>query len=135
MIDHLTLVVSDLERSTAFFENALAPLGYELLVRTEDDRAGFGVADVEGKRDFWIVERAHDHDSSLSCLAFDAASTEAVEAFHEAALAAGGTENHGPQYWEQYHPGYYAAFVYDPDGHNIEAVFDGPERSDSAVSG
>lgn len=126
MIDHVTLIVSDLERSTAFFEKALAPLGYELLRETEDGRVGFGVEDVEGKRDFWIVEEVHDHGSSISCLAFQAADKASVEAFYDAALEAGGIENHAPQYWEEYHPGYYAAFVLDPDGHNIEAVFDEP---------
>jgi catechol 2,3-dioxygenase-like lactoylglutathione lyase family enzyme len=125
MIDHITLIVSDLERSKNFFKRALKPLDYEL-VGEEERRAGFGVEDVEGKRDFWIVEKPHEHDSSLSCLAFEAKNKEAVEAFYEAALEAGGAENYAPKYWEKYHSGYYAAFVHSPTGHNIEAVFDDP---------
>ena len=65
---------------------------------------------------------------SFSCLAFTANSEEAVEAFHKAGLSAGGTDNGAPGLRDNYHPNYYAAFVHDPDGYNIEAVFDKPPK-------
>ena len=112
MIDHTGLLVSDLERSRRFYTAALAPLGY--CVRLERPQAvGFG-------GDFWLaqgtpyVPRNH--------LAFRARDPAAVAAFHAAALAAGGTDNGPPGPRDHYHPGYYAAFVLDPDGYNIEAV-------------
>ncbi len=65
---------------------------------------------------------------SFSCIAFNATSTQMVDAFYKAALEAGGKDNGAPGYRTQYHPGYYAAFVLDPDGYNIEAVFDDWEK-------
>jgi catechol 2,3-dioxygenase-like lactoylglutathione lyase family enzyme len=115
MIDHIGVQVTDLERSVAFYTKALAPLGYELIMKG-DDFAGFG---ADKKADFWIgpgkpTDRHH--------IAFRAGGRAVVRAFHEAALAAGGKDNGGPGVREHYHPSYYAAFVTDPDGHNIEAV-------------
>lgn len=124
MINHITVRVSNLERSKDFFVRALKPLGYRLLFSKESS-AGFGIEDVDGKRDFWIkVGEANQPIHSFSCLAFSAASKQAVEAFYAAALEAGGKDNGAPGYREKYYPGYYAAFVFDPDGHNIEAIFD-----------
>ena len=124
MLNHIKLRVSDLGRSKAFYEAALAPLGYKLL-KGKETSAGFGVEDAHGKRDFWIAEGGMAKGGqSFSCLAFSAPSKEAVEAFHKAGLAAGGTDNGPPGYREKYHAGYYAAYVRDPDGYNIEAVFD-----------
>jgi len=116
MIAHTGLAVRDFPAAKLFYERALAPLGYQAKMETGES-AGFN----DGTNtDFWIgkgasVEPAH--------VAFEAKSKEEVEAFHRAALAAGGKDNGRPGYRKQYWPGYYAAFVYDPDGHNIEAVW------------
>jgi catechol 2,3-dioxygenase-like lactoylglutathione lyase family enzyme len=122
-LNHITLRVSDLEKSKGFFTALLKPLGYRLLVE-ETEYAGYGVEDVEGKRDFWIgAGDGNQRPHSFSCLAFSASSKEMVDEFYQAGLKAGGQDNGPPGYRTQYHPGYYAAFVLDPDGHNIEAVF------------
>jgi catechol 2,3-dioxygenase-like lactoylglutathione lyase family enzyme len=119
MIDHMALLVADLDASVAFYTRALAPLGYALVMRG-DQFAGFGVA---GKGDFWIgtgkpTDKLH--------VAFRAAGRAEVRAFHAAAIAAGGKDNGPPGVREMYHPSYYGAFVHDPDGHNIEAVCHDP---------
>jgi catechol 2,3-dioxygenase-like lactoylglutathione lyase family enzyme len=115
MIDHIGIPVADLDASVAFYTRALAPLGYELVMRWEQF-AGFGVA---GKPDFWIglgkpTDKIH--------VAFRARGRAEVRAFHAAALAAGGTDNGPPGLRAVYHPDYYGAFIHDPDGHNVEAV-------------
>ena len=127
MIDHVGFPVSDYARSKAFYEKALAPLGYTLIMEVRQDEndssaAGFG---ANGKPDLWIggeggLERAVH-------IAIAAADRAAVDAFHRAALAAGGTDNGAPGLRPHYHPNYYGAFVLDPDGHNIEAVCHRPE--------
>ena len=126
MIDHITLPVSDLQKSKAFYKKALAPLGYKMFYDENDVpySAGFGTEDVEGKRDWWITEDPEKVRGSEYCIAFKASSKEMVEEFYEQALEAGGKDNGAPGYRKQYSPGYYASFVYDPDGYNIEAVFD-----------
>jgi catechol 2,3-dioxygenase-like lactoylglutathione lyase family enzyme len=116
MIDHIGIQVTDLEASVAFYTKALAPLGYTLIMRVQQFAAGFGVA---GEPDFWIgigtpTDKIH--------VAFRAKGRAEVRSFHEAALAAGGTDNGGPGVREHYHPSYYGAFVRDLDGHNVEAV-------------
>ena len=124
MIDHIWLKVSNLEESKGFFVKVLAPLGYKLLVE-KPDRVGFGQRDEEGCRDFWIIERPIDKEmSSISCLAFRASNKKEVDLFYRAAIEAGGVDNGAPGYRSSYHEKYYAAFVLDPNGHNIEAVFD-----------
>ena len=115
MIDHTGLLVTDLDASVAFYTKALAPLGYALMMQFPE-AAGFG---VDGKPDFWI---AIGKPTDKLHIAFRAKGRAEVRAFHEAALAAGGTDNGGPGIREIYHPDYYGAFVRDPDGHNIEAV-------------
>jgi catechol 2,3-dioxygenase-like lactoylglutathione lyase family enzyme len=115
MIDHMGLLVADLDASVAFYTQALAPLGYALVMRREQF-AGFGVA---GKPDFWI---ATGKPTDKQHIAFRARGRAEVRAFHGAAVAAGGKDNGGPGVREMYHPSYYGAFVHDPDGHNIEAV-------------
>ena len=115
MIDHIGIPVTDLVRSLAFYERALAPLGYVLVMKF-DQGAGLG---VRGKPDFWIgvgapKDRIH--------VAFRTRSRAEVRAFYEAAMAAGGKDNGPPGVRAIYHPDYYGAFVLDPDGHNIEAV-------------
>lgn len=127
MLSHITLRVSDVARSKAFFAAALAPLGYE--VRSDKPASvGFGQGGKGTPWDFWIKPAQLPATASFSCLAFDARSTTEVDAFYAAALAAGGTDNGAPGYRPHYHAGYYAAFVIDPDGYNIEAVFNDWEK-------
>jgi len=122
MLDHIGLPVGDYARSKAFYEKALAPLGYVLVMEMQQDEhdakaAGFGIG---GKPDFWIGgEGKLNKPLHVALAASDRAS---VDAFHKAALAAGATDNGPPGLRPHYHPNYYAAFVLDPDGHNIEAV-------------
>ncbi len=115
LIDHVHIRVADLARSKAFYSAALAPLGRSLVWETEH----FFTADE------LFVSGAEGGPVSRIHLALQAASPEMVQAFHTAALAAGGVNNGDPGP-RDYHPGYYGAFVFDPDGNNIEAVFHGP---------
>lgn len=123
MLDHFSINVSDVDRSKRFYTAALAPLGYRLL-KDFGDAAGFGAPEESGPSDpggdFWISHG--DPHPPLVHFAFAAASREVVDAFFAAALAAGGTDNGPPGLRPQYHPDYYAAFVLDPDGYNLEAV-------------
>jgi len=128
VLNHITLRVSNLEKSKAFYTHTLAPLDYKLFVEKEKS-AGYGIEDSVGKRDFWIKTGEVGEKKSFSCLAFTASSKEIVEAFHKAGIEAGGVNNGAPGYRPEYHAGYYAAFVLDPDGYNIEAVFDDPSPS------
>ena len=115
MIAHTSLSVSDFRKAKAFYSKALAPLGYSS--NTEyGEAAGFN----DGKNtDFWISK-----ESSVvpTHVAFEARNADEVAAFHQAAIAAGGKNNGDPGY-RDYWPGYFAAFVLDPDGNNIEAVW------------
>ena len=132
MLNHITLRVSNLPRSKAFYVAALAPLGYQMYWDTED-AGGFGAEDRDGMREFWIKEGGiAKEEHSFSCLAFDAPNKDAVDKFYAAALAAGGKDNGAPGGRPEDHPNYYAAFVIDPDGYNIEAVFDKPSREEKA---
>ncbi len=121
MLDHIGLEVSDLARSKAFYRHALAPLGYEVVMEFEGG-VGLGAA---GKPDFWIA--AGQRTAPKVHVAFAAAKRSLVDAFHRAALEAGGVDNGAPGIRAHYHPSYYGAFVFDPDGHNIEAVCHAPE--------
>jgi catechol 2,3-dioxygenase-like lactoylglutathione lyase family enzyme len=122
MIDHIGFPVSDYTRAKAFYTQALAPLGYTLVMevqQTENDApaAGFG---ANGKPDVWIGgEGGLEKPLHVAIVAKNRAT---VDAFYKAALAAGGKDNGAPGIRAHYHPDYYAAFVLDPDGHNIEAV-------------
>jgi catechol 2,3-dioxygenase-like lactoylglutathione lyase family enzyme len=113
VIDHLKLHVSDLEKSKAFYGAALEPIGYRVIMETAGERVGFGSAFP----DFWI---AQSDGATVAHVAFRVGSTNLVDEFHAAALAAGGIDNGGPGP-RPYHPEYYGAFVLDPDGNNIEA--------------
>jgi len=117
MLDHLGLTVSDYERSKAFYAQALAPLGISLLMEPVGQAAGFG---QEGKPFFWIETRRAAVTGVHVAFAVDDRAT--VDAFHAAALEAGGADNGAPGVREIYHPHYYGAYVLDPDGNNIEAV-------------
>jgi catechol 2,3-dioxygenase-like lactoylglutathione lyase family enzyme len=124
VLDHLGITVSDLGRSRRFYEAALRPLGYRF-THGHADAAGFGVAEGHGKSldpggDFWITQGTAA--PPLPHFAFSAASREAVDAFFAAALKAGGVDNGAPGLRPKYHANYYAAFVLDPDGYNLEAV-------------
>jgi len=121
MIDHTGVAVSNFAKSNAFYAAALAPLGYAILMEFEQF-AGFGIAP---KPDFWIGEGAPNVPPIH--VAFRADSRAQVDAFHQAAIAAGGRDNGAPGLREHYHPNYYGAFVLDPDGHNIEAVCHTPQ--------
>jgi catechol 2,3-dioxygenase-like lactoylglutathione lyase family enzyme len=114
MIDHVTLPVSDLERSQAFYLAALAPLGYQVFRRFPE---GVGLA-AGGKPDLWLARQA----VASVHLALRAPTRSLVDAFHAAALAAGGRDHGAPGVRPHYHPSYYGAFVLDPDGHNLEVV-------------
>jgi catechol 2,3-dioxygenase-like lactoylglutathione lyase family enzyme len=118
MLDHVGFGVSDYARSKAFYEQALAPLGITLLMEPVAQAAGFGAG---GKPFFWIETRGPAVEGGLH-VAFVVESRETVHTFHEAALAAGGTDNGAPGPREIYHPHYYGGYVLDPDGNNIEAV-------------
>jgi catechol 2,3-dioxygenase-like lactoylglutathione lyase family enzyme len=128
MIDHVGFPVSDYARSKTFYAHALAPLGYTLIMevgpqQTESGSpaAGFG---INGKPDFWIG--GEGGLSGVLHIAIVAKDRAAVDAFHRAALAAGGKDNGAPGLRPHYHANYYAAFVLDPDGHNVEAVCHAP---------
>jgi catechol 2,3-dioxygenase-like lactoylglutathione lyase family enzyme len=123
MFDHVSIAVSDFARSKAFYERALAPLGVALVKESTPEQAvgnahaAFG---IDGRPFFWIgTGRAF---TGRLHVAFAASERAGVDAFHRAAMAAGGTDNGAPGLRPRYHANYYGAFVLDPDGHNIEAV-------------
>jgi len=122
MIDHIGLIVSDFERSKAFYLKALAPLGYQVIKELPENLAPEGAVGmgVPPKSDFWVAGGTPQLPPQH--VAFRADSRGEVDAFYQAALAAGGRDNGPPGVRAHYHPDYYGAFVLDPDGHNIEAV-------------
>jgi catechol 2,3-dioxygenase-like lactoylglutathione lyase family enzyme len=115
VIDHIVINVSDLDGSRSFYEQALEPLGYGVVLEFPNT-VGFGSG---GKPSFWI--REGDATEPVH-VAFAAPDRDSVDGFHAAAMDAGATDNGGPGIREIYHPNYYGAFVLDPDGHNVEAV-------------
>jgi catechol 2,3-dioxygenase-like lactoylglutathione lyase family enzyme len=123
MIDHTGIHVSDFESSKKFYSEALGAIGYTLIVEFpasvtgHADVAGFG---ENGKPDFWVISGAPNKPPLH--VAFRCNNRDAVDAFHKAALAAGGSDNGKPGLRPHYHPNYYGAYVHDADGHNIEAV-------------
>ena len=121
ILDHIGLAVRDFGRSGTFFRRALAPLRIQTVLEGE----GWAMLGRDGKPEFWIG--VHGIPPGPIHIAFAAESREQVRAFHRAALAAGGRDNGAPGIRAKYHPDYYGAFVFDPDGHNIEAVCHNPE--------
>lgn len=117
MIDHVTIKVSNLEVTKEFYLKALEPLGYKLL-HAEGAFIGLG---KDNKADTWFA--ASDQKSGPVHISWKADTKEEVEAFYKAALQAGGQDNGAPGIRMEYHENYYGAFVLDPDGNNIEAVF------------
>ncbi len=120
MLDHVSLKVADFKASKAFYDAALAPLGLTMLMGGEFF-AGYG-----DTRPFFWIGQAEASPSIGTHVAFAVESRALVDAFHAAALAAGGRDNGAPGIREHYHPTYYGAFVLDPDGHNAEAVCHAP---------
>jgi catechol 2,3-dioxygenase-like lactoylglutathione lyase family enzyme len=120
MLDHLGLDVKDFDRSKAFYERALAPLGIGVLMEPAPRVAGFG-EQHDRKPYFWIAARDRGPQTGVH-VAFAVTSREQVDAFHTAAIDAGAADNGGPGVREIYHPNYYGAYVLDPDGNNVEAV-------------
>ncbi len=120
MLDHISLRVTKFEQALAFYKQALAPLGYQVIMEFPDG-AGLGAG---GKPDFWLTKA---ESTTTTHVAFHASDRKSVDAFHAAALAAGGKDNGAPGIRKEDHPSYYGAFVLDPDGHNIEAVTHRPE--------
>jgi catechol 2,3-dioxygenase-like lactoylglutathione lyase family enzyme len=118
MLDHIGLAVSDVGKSKSFFQAALAPFGYKVLMDF-GEAVGLG----QDRPDFWIAKGA----AAKSHIAFAAANRATVKAFYDAAIAAGGTDNGAPGLRPQYHSNYFGAFVIDRDGNNIEAVCHQPE--------
>jgi catechol 2,3-dioxygenase-like lactoylglutathione lyase family enzyme len=120
MIDHVVLGVHHLDESRFFFEHALRPLGVKIVV----DRPGLvGFGDADGRPFVWLADREPSHGVHV---AFSAADRATVDAFHAAALHAGGVDNGPPGLRPQYHEHYYGAYAYDPDGNNIEVVCNRP---------
>lgn len=121
MLDHVGFPVSDFDAAKAFYQRVLAVLGYELVMDVDGEgtgrHAGFG---RRGRPQFWITEgtpivgRLH--------VAFAAEDQAAVDDFYKVAIASGASDNGPPGLRPHYHPNYYGAFVFDLDGHNIEAV-------------
>jgi catechol 2,3-dioxygenase-like lactoylglutathione lyase family enzyme len=123
MLDHVTIGVEDIERSQRFYDLALRPLGVTRLYGDGNRFAGYG---VDPKAFFWIGIR--DIAQTGSHIAFAADDRSTVDRFYAAAITAGGRDNGPPGIRPHYDPSYYGAFVFDPDGHNIEAVCRRPEK-------
>jgi len=123
MIDHVSVQCADPVASAAFYDQVLAPLGG---VRVMDfgPVIGYGVPPMP---DFWIGPQDTGEGFREAHLAFAAPNRAAVDAFFAAAVGLGAEVLHAPRLWPEYHPGYYGAFVRDPDGNNVEAVCHAPE--------
>lgn len=128
MLDHLGATVSDIARSRRFYDAALRPLGISVIMEVTPEQTGgtthLGYGD-DGKPYFWIGDGG-DQTGRMH-VAFAVPNRAAVDAFHAAAIAAGGKDNGAPGLRPHYHPNYYGAFVLDPDGLNVEAVCHAPE--------
>ena len=128
MIDHIGLAVKDMSRARAFYVAALKPLGVSVIMEVTaeqtgaDDHAGFG---KDNKAFFWIGTGAKPKGGIH--VAFTARTRAEVDSFYRAALSAGGRDNGAPGPRPHYHKHYYGAFVFDPDGNNIEAVCHRPD--------
>lgn len=119
MIDHFGIGCADLDASSAFYDAVLGELGY---ARQMDFTVAIGYG-ADGKANFWISRWEGDEPNREMHCAFQAGSVDAVQAFHDKAIELGAESLHAPRLWPEYHSGYYGAFVRDPDGNNVEAVF------------
>ncbi|NHC15245.1 VOC family protein [Motilibacter deserti] len=126
MLDHLGVQVADVQASLDFYLATFAACGVREAMRFPTGPASFvvGLAGPDGQPDFWLSPAQGAEGRELH-VAFSAPDRAAVDAVHEAALAAGAEVLHAPREWPEYHPGYYAVFLRDLDGHNVEAVFHG----------
>jgi catechol 2,3-dioxygenase-like lactoylglutathione lyase family enzyme len=122
VLDHILIDVDDFDRSRDFYEMALAPLGIEAVSEPAPQMVGFG---EDRKPWFWVMARGRPTTHAVH-VAFLASDHDAVDTFHAAGLAAGGTDNGAPGPRPLYHASYYAAFVLDPDGNNVEVVCHAP---------
>ncbi|MGD9792472.1 MAG: VOC family protein [Acidimicrobiia bacterium] len=123
MLDHLAIQCTDPAKSAAFYDAVLAPLGGKRIIE-HGILIGFGVPPMP---DFWIGPFDSGEGFRESHIAFRAPDRAAVQAFFDAAVAAGAEVLHEPRLWPEYHPNYFGAFVRDPDGNNVEAVCHRPE--------
>ena len=123
MIDHLAFDVADIARSRAFYAAALKPLGFRIVAEVRDGDSTVVMFGIEAP-EFVIADK--DRPGEANHIAFRVETRAEVDAFHKAALEAGGRDNGAPGVREKYSPTYYAAFVLDPDGFNIEAVCHAP---------
>ncbi|MDQ6650723.1 MAG: VOC family protein [Actinomycetota bacterium] len=125
MIDHVGVQVHDVESSLAFYLSAFAPIGIREVMRFPvGDSFVVGLSGPDGFPDFWLSPAQGEEQRELH-LAFRAPDRAAVDGVHAAAVAAGADVLHPPREWPEYHPGYYAVFLRDLDGHNVEAVHHG----------
>ncbi|WP_426437319.1 VOC family protein [Bradyrhizobium genosp. P] len=122
MLDHVTISITDIERSKAFYDQALQALGISRLYAEGAQAAGYG---IRPKAFFWIGARSTPQTGAH--IAFTATDRATVDRFYEDAIKAGGRDNGRPGIRPHYHAHYYGAFVLDPDGHNIEAVCHAPQ--------
>ena len=122
MLDHLSIQCADTDASAAFYDTVLAPLGGKRIMEF-GPVIGYGVPPMP---DFWIGPHQTGEGFKESHIAFSAPDRDAVQAFFDAAVAAGAEVLHEPRLWPEYHPNYFGAFVRDPDGNNVEAVCHAP---------
>jgi len=122
MIDHITIATKNVEKSKAFYELAFQPLGYAVSFGEEDTFWAFQLDDNA----LFEIRAARSDEKTITSthVAFRVASKNKVDEFYRAALKAGGKDNGEPDFRPQYSEGYYACFVHDPDGHNIEAMLE-----------
>jgi catechol 2,3-dioxygenase-like lactoylglutathione lyase family enzyme len=123
MLDHISIQCADVGASANFYDTVLVPLGAERVMES-DGAIGYG---VPPKPELWIGRHLTGEGFREAHIAFAAPDRAAVAAFFDAAVRAGAEVLHEPRLWPQYHPTYYAAFVRDPDGNNVEAVCHRPE--------
>jgi catechol 2,3-dioxygenase-like lactoylglutathione lyase family enzyme len=125
MLDHVGIQVRDVEASVSFYLNVFAPLGFAEAMRfPAGDSFAVGLAGSGGTPDFWVSGTGSPETREIH-IAFTAPDRAAVDAVHEAAVKHGVEVLHEPRVWPEYHPGYYAVFLRDLDGHNVEAVCHG----------
>ena len=123
MLDHVSIQCGDTAASAAFYDAVLLPLGATRVMEF-GPVIGYG---ADGDPDFWIGPNTSGGPNRENHLAFAAVDRGAVREFFAAAVALGAEVLHEPREWPEYHPGYYGAFVRDPDGNNVEAVCHSPE--------
>jgi catechol 2,3-dioxygenase-like lactoylglutathione lyase family enzyme len=125
MLDHIGVQVADVEASLAFYLQTFKSVGMREAMRFPmGESFVVGLSGPDGMPDFWLSPAPGPETRELH-LAFQAPDRAAVDAVHEAAVAAGAEVLHAPREWPEYHPGYYGVFLRDPDGHNVEAVHHG----------